>query len=268
MKVFISLTAISFFLISYLFAQNNRISHNNTIGWYNYFGTFKVSDKFGIHTEYQWRRNNIITDWQQSLLRMGVNYNLNPRVLFRIGYAWIETFPYGEIPINSLGRDFTEHRIFQMAQLSHKESIIDLSHRFKLEQRFVGGYSTANISSEDEFPLQHRLRYMLRLQIPLIGKEITDKTPYLAMFNEIFIGFGENVNANIFDQNRIGVLVGYRFNKNIRIEGGYLNQILQFGRAVNGQNIFQYNNGLILNANFNVDFSAIKKQIQNGTTTH
>ncbi len=237
------------------FAQNNRLNTNNTIGWFNYFGSFKVSEKFGIHSEYQWRRENIITDWQQSLLRVGVNYNLNPRVLFRVGYAWIETFPYGEYPINGLGRDFTEHRIFEMVQLSHKEGIVDFTHRFMFEQRFVGRYSSANKATEDEFPLLNRMRYMIRLQIPLKGKEIKDKTPYVAFYDEIFIGFGENVNTNVFDQNRIGALLGYRFNKNLRIEGGYIYQTLQFGRQINGQNVFQNNNGLIINTNFNIDLT-------------
>jgi hypothetical protein len=254
-KGLIIFTAIFFISIQYTFGQNNRLNTSNNIGWFNYFGTFKVSEKFGIHTEYQWRRDNIIADWQQSLLRVGLNYNLHPRVLFRVGYAWIETFPYGEIPINGLGRDFTEHRIFEMVQLSHKEGIIDFSHRFMLEQRFVGRYSSANETTEDEFPLLNRARYMVRLQVPLNGKEIKDKTPYVAVYDEIFIGFGENVNANVFDQNRIGVLVGYRYNKNVRIEGGYLNQTLQFGRQINSKNVFQNNNGLILNANFNIDLS-------------
>ena len=96
---------------------------------------------------------------------------------------------------------------------------------------------------------------MFRVQVPLNGKEVKDKTPYLAFYDEIFIGFGENVNANIFDQNRIGLLLGYRFNKNVRIEAGYLNQTVQFGRQINSQNVFQYNNGLIINANFNVDLT-------------
>lgn len=56
----------------------------------SYTGTFKVSEKVGIHTEYQWRRNNLITSWQQSLLRTGLNYTLNLRVFFRLGYAWVE----------------------------------------------------------------------------------------------------------------------------------------------------------------------------------
>jgi opacity protein-like surface antigen len=238
--------------------QNNRLNTNNNIGWYNYFGTFKVTEKFGIHTEYQWRRNNYITDWQQSLLRVGLNYNLNPRVLFRVGYAWIETYPYGDIPLNGLGRDFTEHRIFEMVQFSHKEGIVDFSHRFMLEQRFVGRYTSANEATEDEFPLLNRMRYMVRLQIPLKGKEIKDKTPYVALYDEVFIGFGKNVNANVFDQNRIGILLGYRYNKNFRIEAGYLNQTLQYGRQISGQNVFQNNNGFIINTNFNFDLTTKK----------
>ena len=238
--------------------QNNRLNTNNNIGWYSYFGTFKVTEKYGIHTEYQWRRNNYITDWQQSLLRVGLNYNLNPRVLFRVGYAWIETYPYGDIPLNGLGRDFTEHRIFEMVQLSHKEGIVDFSHRFMLEQRFVGRYTSANEATEDEFPLLNRMRYMVRLQIPLKGKEIKDKTPYIALYDEVFIGFGKNVNANVFDQNRIGILLGYRYNKNLRMEVGYLNQTLQYGRQISGQNVFQNNNGFIINTNFNFDLTTKK----------
>ena len=258
MKYRFLLFVILFSVYQISLAQNTRLNHNNTIGWYNYFGTFKLSDKFGLHTEYQWRRNNGITDWQQSLLRVGVNYNLNPRVLFRAGYAWVETFPYGEYPLNGFGKDFTEHRIFEMVQLSHKEGIVDFSHRFMLEQRWVGRYSNANLANEDDFPLLNRFRYMFRLQVPLKGKEIKDKTPYVALYDEILIGFGENVNANIFDQNRLGILLGYRFNKLVRIEGGYLNQTLQFGRQINGQDVFQSNNGLIINANFTFD---VTKQV-------
>ena len=251
----LTLVIVSLSIFSIAFGQNNRLNTENTIGWYNYFGSFKLSEKFGIHTEYQWRRDQIITNWQQSLLRVGINYNLNSRVLFRVGYAWIETFPYGEYPINGFGKDFTEYRIFEMIQLSHKEGIVDFSHRFMLEQRFVGKYSSANETSENEFPLLNRMRYLFRLQVPLKGKEIKDKTPYFALYDEIFIGFGKNVNANIFDQNRLGVLLGYRFTKSIKIEAGYINQILQFGRLINGQNVFQNNSRLIVNANINFDLT-------------
>ena len=251
-----------FFLIGVtnmsLIAQNTRQNEYNTIGWYNYFGTFKLDEKFSLHTEYQFRRDNLITDKQQELLRLGVNYQLNPKIQFRLGYAWIETYAYGETPINSFGRDFTEHRAFQMITINDKASIIDLSHRFMLEQRWVGRYSNANVTSEDQFPLLNRFRYMFRVQIPLKGKSLENKTPYLAIYDEIFLGFGENVNENIFDQNRLGILIGYKFNNTVRIEAGYLNQILQLGREVDKRNVFQNNNGFIINTNFSFDLSKKK----------
>ena len=260
-KIAFYIIALLSLISSSINAQNTRLNNSNTIGWFNYFGTFKVSQKFGIHTEYQFRRTEIITEWQQSLLRVGVNYQLNPKIHFRLGYAWIETFPYGEIPINGMGKDFTEHRLFQMATITDKVSIVDLSHRFVLEQRWVGRYSNDNLTIEDEFPLLNRVRYMFRMQMPLKGKEINDKTAYLAIYDEVFVGFGENINENIFDQNRVGILLGYRFSPSIRIEAGYLNQTLQLGREVNNRNVFQDNDGLIINANFNFDLTTKNKNV-------
>lgn len=252
-KLFFS--ALFFGLICNALSAQNRISDHNNIGWYVYNGTFKLDSKFSIHTEYQWRRNDYITIWQQSLLRMGINYQANPNLQLRLGYAWAETFPYGEIPINGMGKDFTEHRIYEMATVTEKIAKIDFSHRFMLEQRWVGRYSNANLNSEDQYPFMNRARYMIRLQMPLKGNSIADKTPYAAVYDEVMIGFGKNVGENIFDQNRIGVLLGYKFNNLLRIEGGYLNQMVQLGREVEGKNVFQYNNGFILSANFNFDFS-------------
>lgn len=237
------------------YSQNYRVKENNSIGWYTYNGTLKLNEKFGIHSEYQWRRENTITDWQQSLLRLGVNYQLNPRVQLRLGYGWIETFPYGTTSINSFGKDFTEHRLFQAATITDKLSIVELSHRFMLEQRWIGSYSNLSLTKEDDCLFVNRLRYMFRIQIPLKGKTISDKTPYLAAYDEIFIGFGKNVNENVFDQNRLGVVLGYKINKNIKIEAGYLHQTLQLGREVNSKNVFQYNTGVLLNTILNFDLS-------------
>ena len=91
-------------------------------------------------------------------------------------------------------------------------------------------------------------------------EEIENKTPYIAAYDELFIGFGENVNENIFDQNRIGLVLGYRFSNSLRIEAGYLNQTLQLGREVNNRNVFQNNNGFIINTNFNFDLTSKKEK--------
>jgi len=235
-------------------AQSNRISTHNTIGWYNYFGTFRLSNPVSLHTEYQWRRNNLITDWQQSLLRVGVNYQVNSNVLFRIGYAWIETFPYGEITLNVYGKDVTEHRIFQMMQLTQKESRFTFSHRFMLEQRWLGKYTEPQLTREDVFVFVNRFRYLFKTQYALIPSSRKTNSPYLALYDEILIGFGKNVSVNIFDQNRLGCILGYRLTPKVNIEAGYLNQIIQYGRQITGQPVFQYNQGVIVNTNFSFDW--------------
>jgi hypothetical protein len=107
---------IVLFCTTFGLAQS-RITDKNNIGWWTYNGTFTVSDHFSIHTEYQWRRDDYVQQWQQGLLRVGVNYKYNDETLFRAGYAWAETYPYGDIPLNGMGKDFTEHRIYEMAQL-------------------------------------------------------------------------------------------------------------------------------------------------------
>lgn len=239
-------------------AQNTRINDENSIGWYAIIANTKLSPKFGLLSEYQFRRDNVITDWQQSLLRVGLNYQVHPNALLRVGYAWAETFAYGDYSINGFGKDFTEHRMYEMANLTNKVSIVDISHRFMLEQRWIGKYSSADLTNEDSYVFLNRLRYMYRMNIPLRGKSIDNKTPYLGVFDEILMGFGKNVNENIFDQNRFGVLLGYKFNKTLKVELGYLNQILQLGREIDTRNVFQHNNGLTCTALVNIDASKSK----------
>ncbi|HMP93982.1 MAG TPA: DUF2490 domain-containing protein [Phnomibacter sp.] len=233
--------------ISHTIAQNTRIKDYNTIGWFTNFTTLHFNKKWSGHFEYQWRRNDFITTWQQSLLRTGINYQANPKLQLRAGYAWIETFAYGDIPLQAAGRTFTEHRLYQMATLTDAIGKTSISHRFMLEQRWVGRYLNSAAPKEDDFLYLNRLRYMLRLQQPL-GKVVPGKPAwYAAGYNEAFIGFGKNVAENVFDQNRLALLLGCTVNKVFRIEGGYFNQTLQLAREVNNRNVFQHNNGIIIN---------------------
>ncbi len=237
----------------YSTAQNTRINDYNSIGWYAATGTFFIQKKWSAHLEYQWRREDFLSKWQQSLLRTGINYHVNSNLTVRAGYAWAETYNYGDYPLNAFGKTFTEHRLYQAATLTQRNGSVDLTHRFLLEQRWLPRYATAASVKPEEWLYLNRARYMLRLQHALKGKTLEDKEPYIAAYDEIFIGFGKNVNENIFDQNRIGLLLGYRFSSSFRLEGGFINQILQLGREVNGRNVFQRNNGLILSGIINVN---------------
>ena len=68
---------------------------------------------------------------------------------------------------------------------------------------------------------------------------------YIVAADEIFIGAGKNVGVNIFDQNRIFLLAGYKLKPDVSIEAGYFNQTLQQGRKINNNSIIQGNNGIV-----------------------
>ena len=228
------------------YSQNARLKDKNNIGWYALNASLKLDSKWSLIGEFQWRRDNIISDPQQNVVKVAINRILYPGLNVRVGYAHAETYNYGDIPVNSMGKQFSEHRAYEMIALNSKTGIVENNHRFMLEQRWVGRYTDAALDDEDEYVYTNRIRYMYRLQLPLKGREIADKTPYAAVYDEVFVGFGKNVNENVFDQNRFGALLGYRFSSKVRIEGGFLSQISQLGREVNGKNVFQHNNGIIL----------------------
>jgi hypothetical protein len=177
------------------------------------------------------------------LLRTGITYKVTPQVAVHIGYAWVPTFAYGDYTLAAVPRTFPEHRIYEQVVLNSTIGKSTLTNRLRLEQRWVGRY--ASLNAENSTPVfLNRFRYMPRIDFPINEKW------YAAAYDEIFIGFGKNVGENVFDQNRIGAMIGYKASKLFRIEGGFLNQTVQLGREIDNKNVFQYNNGLIINTYF------------------
>ncbi len=218
-----------------------RTTTRNDIGWITTTITPTISNKLSGYIEYQFRRAEYIQSWQQSLLRLGMNYKLHPQVTAHLGYGWILTFPYGEHSIAALPKTFPEHRIYQQLVIGGQAGKVSFVHRLRLEQRWLGKFNDMNSKKPDDYIYLNRARYMLRADVPISEKV------YAAAYDELFIGFGKNVGENIFDQNRIGLLVGYKHSPAFRIEGGFLNQAVQLGREINGMNAFQQNNGFIIN---------------------
>jgi len=217
------------------FSQNaQRISTVNANGWYNYFGDHAVSERWGVHLEGQWRRHDVITKWQQLLLRPGVNFSPNKNVMFTAGYAFVDTYPYGDFPVT---HRFPEHRIFEQVILKHELGKLGLQHRYRLEQRYLGQKINPSDSRIDLWRYENRFRYMMRMNIPL-GDE---KKLYLGVYDEIMVNFGNNVASNLFDQNRAYAALGYSLGKNTKLEIGYLLQTLQqrSGRVIEYNNTFQ-----------------------------
>ncbi|MBM3416390.1 MAG: DUF2490 domain-containing protein [Bacteroidetes bacterium] len=242
-----------FFILCYfnVVAQNDRVNDYNYLNWVQTFNTVLLNKKWSLHLEYQWRRDEGLKNWQQSLLRIGANYKINDNVTAHLGYGWIETFSYGDFPIANNGT-FPEHRIYEQISFRQPVNKFLFTHRFRIEQRWLGRVKAGTVGNreiEDWFFL-HRFRYQFRMQRSMWAKN--DKQLYAAAADEIFIGAGKNLGVNIFDQNRIFLLLGYKLNKNLSIEGGYMNQTLQQGRRINNQSIMQRNNGWVFSTIINL----------------
>jgi hypothetical protein len=235
-----------FMLVSH--AQKSIATQTNA--WTMFVGTHKLSDKFSLMTEYQWRRADGFKSWQQSLLRFGLEYNINPNVSVMAGYALVKTFPYGDQPTI---HEFDENRIFEQVNLKSKIGNVEVQHRYRLEQRFMEQYATDasnNIVQVDPV-FRQRLRYRAIAMIPLSRKEMTDKTLFLNVNNEVFLGFGSGIGKNIMDQNRFIAALGWRFSKDFNVQLGYLNQ---FVVKTDGLKM-ERNHTLWISSTYNLDFT-------------
>jgi hypothetical protein len=213
-----------FFTLQSAIAQEGRITDRNTIGWQQLFLFVPLNKQWGIHGEYQWRRTDGFKNGQQGLFRTALQYRVNEQLAVQLGYAEVETHPYGDYPIASNGR-FPEHRIYQQVLLQQKLNRAQVSHRFRMEQRFLGKVKPGTKREVDDWTFLHRFRYQVRVKQPLW--QAKKQTLYVVLADELFIGAGKNLGINIFDQNRLMTLIGFTFNKNISAETGYLNQTLQ-----------------------------------------
>lgn len=244
------------------YAQNERVSDYNTVGWYIYNGDHKLSERWQLHTEYQWRRVDLIRTWQQSLARLGLIYTLSDRVQLSSGYTNFVTYPYGRYPASDQGVPIPENRIYQDIELTDTIGRLQLAHRVRLEQRWLAQLSAVNPRKVASWEYQNRIRYQLSLTYPLLGLTVDAGEFYLNAFEELFISFGRNVGENIYNQNRLSGGLGYQLNDHFQLELNYFNRILQHAdlEPRTQRRIFDYDNGFRLNVNYSLDFTKRRSQ--------
>lgn len=213
-------------------------------GWYMYFGNHKLTDRISLHTEYQWRRADWIKTWQQSLLRLGVDYKINDAVSVTVGYGNIITWPYGDQP---LPYKFNEHRLWEQAVVTQRVNRFYLNHRYRLEQRWLQGNGT---SEENTYTFRERVRYRFLIMYPLNHPDLVPKTFFISAYDEIFAQFGKNFKFNYLDQNRLYVALGYQYSSHGNIQVGYLNQYVVKGNAIQAES----NHTLQVGLTYNFDF--------------
>ncbi|VAW20374.1 hypothetical protein MNBD_BACTEROID04-1523 [hydrothermal vent metagenome] len=184
-----------------LLAQQEEVGN-----WLMYFGTNKISDKYSIHTEIQYRNYTITpNNTEQLLLRTGLNYHFSKRATVTAGYAYIPSYVYES---EQKSPETEEHRIWQQFILTNKIGNVKFEHRYRIEQRWV---------NQD---YRNRLRYRLMLFVPLNKPVIEEGSLFLGLYDEIFI----NTKETFFDRNRLYGALGYQYNKATSLQVGMMHQ--------------------------------------------
>jgi hypothetical protein len=209
-------------------ARAQRETFTNTNAWFVFNADVALNERWGVLFDASARRSGPVDQAMANFVRGGLAYELNDNVRVAVGANWSRTYPYGELPSDY---PVTERRLWQQAVVSHAIGRLDLTHRYRLEQRFRGRRDDPDVDHIDRWERSERFRYQLKGTLPLSGDNIEPGEAYLSASNELFIGIGRNVQYNIFDQNRATFSVGYRATRNWRTEVGFLEHVIFKGNG-------------------------------------
>lgn len=193
-------------LSNLIFAQTKT----ENSGWFLSVNSIKLNAKWGIHTDVQWRSQPDLEGTRHILFRPGLTFHFNSKQQATLGYLLVHS--------ETVNGGSQEHRVWQQFIQQQKIAGASLSHRFRLEQRFLD-------KAENNFA--QRFRYFARAILPLEKQtETFNKGLFLALQNELFFNIQNQkaTNGKFFDQNRALIGLGYRLSNQLDLELAYLDQ--------------------------------------------
>lgn len=198
-----------FILLSFCVnAQQDAVNYNM---WYQYLLNAKVSDKMTLTTLTQYRSFDLLLDSRLFVAVGYLDYSINNKVTVGAGGMFLNLESYGA---NGQKRERTERRALQQINLNDRIGRTTLTHRFRVEERFLNNPNTFVV----------RLRYLASFKIPL-NKSDQQQVNYAIVKNEIRMAARRE---KPFDSNRITVGVGHNLSKNSAIEVALISQISEF----------------------------------------
>ncbi|WP_250253863.1 DUF2490 domain-containing protein [Chryseobacterium sp. Marseille-Q3244] len=205
MKVKLSL--ITFFLLGasqFVMAQS-RDSYNM---WFQYLMSAKLTDKSTLTALSQYRSFDLAYDTRLFLVSAYVDYEVANEVRPAVGAMFLILDSYKS---DNTKKERYEKRPFQQVSLGGNIGRTSISHRFRVEERFI--------SNPDEFIV--RLRYLISLRIPF-NKTGEQERFYGILKNEIRMNASKE---ETFDSNRLTAGIGIKTGKNSAIEVAFINQL-------------------------------------------
>ncbi|MFN8570964.1 MAG: DUF2490 domain-containing protein [Gemmatimonadaceae bacterium] len=198
-----------------------RQSADNFNMWFSYYGELELAGRWGMIYDLSMRRSGPVDELAALFARAGVTYAIHPNVRVAAGINRSETWPYGDVPI---AYRTPERRLWEQLQLTHSAGRVSFSHRYRLEQRWQG-HKDPPSDDVTNWVRTSRFRYQVKATVPFQGKTLDPHEFYGTVADELFINFGSNIQYNVYDQNRAALSLGYRLNKSLRLEAGYMEQL-------------------------------------------
>ncbi len=199
------------------------ISRHQHAVWLATFVDQPLRSRWSLWLDGQWRRVDTGRQPQQLLIRPGVQITVAPGVRLGAGYGYIATAPYGALPIANPTR---EHRSWQQLSLTHNAGALSISHRYRLEQRWltaVRPHDPFNGRVAVPTTYANRARYLGRVQGPLAGIRLRTLPVLAFAWDELLMPIGGSGASLQVTQNRAAVGIGVPLDARHRIEIGYMN---------------------------------------------
>jgi hypothetical protein len=238
------------FIVNLSWAQSSdREKVNQSAEWFGLASNIKVHKKVSILLEGQFRYVQTF-DPMQYQFRTGIDYHIEKHFSFLLGYVYSWNPIYGKQPATYVNN---EHRLFQQLVYKHQIGRLNISHRGRVEQRFIQKHQESNgeIINEGYDLFLNRARYRLMMNIPLNHTTMEPKTVFASVYDEVFMEWGKNVIYHKPDQNRLFTGLGYQMNKQFSIQAGLFYQMLIKLSGVKQEN----NMGFQIMANYNIDLT-------------
>lgn len=206
-------------------AQGKDVTHQHLL-WLRYYNKLNFNDRWSLSTEVEDRRYDF-PDRQHQLLIPRVTLTRKLSHGWDVGAGlvyWLQSLPEdGSSPVDLVRPEIRPHQEFNYKQdLGGK---FQLSHRYRLEERFIHNSSGNELTPGYKF--NFRFRYLFQVAYPLLQHEGSAHTLTLKAYDEIMLNIGSQIVRNVFDQNRAAVGLNYAFSKQFQLQTDFINWFQQ-----------------------------------------
>ncbi|MDT0554681.1 DUF2490 domain-containing protein [Patiriisocius hiemis] len=181
------------------FAQNDPSDEFGA--WYIFATNNKITDKFSIQAQTQFRYFELTSEIQQFKIRTSGTLRIMPGLRVAVGYAYFRNdFSYQ----STTPAAFDEHRIVEDILFDHNIGKVKVFQRARLENRFI--------VRNGDTDFRNWYRHEAKLVYPINEEWSID------LYDEIWLNIGDEPT---FAQNWLGTGVSYKISEAFKARLGY-----------------------------------------------